>query len=92
MDPASHRTDLVERDTDSRMRSLATWWLPPRHCVLMTVLLAVVPAGRAFAHEQDPGGKIVLDVPVRQAGSPEDSKEHVTLVVGGMKKSRSGAT
>ena len=56
------------------------------------LLLALGLVATVIAQEEKESGKIVLDIPIRQAGNPEDSKEHTTIVVRGMMKSRSGAT
>ena len=57
-----------------------------------SLLLALAPVATATAQEEKESLRIVLDIPVRQAGNPEDSREHLTIVVRGMMKSRSGAT
>ena len=56
------------------------------------LLLALGLVATAIAQEEKESGKIVLDIPIRQPGNPENSKEHVTIAVRGMMKSRSGAT
>ena len=58
--------------------------------ILVGIVLGASLGSTALAQEEA-RGKIVLDIPAR-ASAPESSKEHLTLVVRGMKKSRSGAT
>ncbi len=55
------------------------------------MILASSLGSPSVAQDEKQGGRIVLDIPVRER-VPEDSKEHRTIVVRGMKKSRSGAT
>ena len=71
----------------SAERATAGAWRPA--CLLGLLLYLSIPA---IAATQESSGRIVLDIPIRQSLSPEDSKEQVTLAVRGMKKSRSGAT
>ena len=59
--------------------------------ILAASLACAATSQETVAQEKEPATRIVLDIPVR-APAPEDSHEHVTLVVHGMKKSRSGAT
>ena len=77
-------------------RSRARCGSPILRAVLVGMILAASLACAAVsretaAQEKEPGTKIVLDIPVR-APAPDDAQEHVTIVVRGMKKSRSGAT
>ena len=63
--------------------------------ILRGVLVAFVMASSlvrpSIGQEEKPDGRIVLDIPI-QDPDPEDPKEHVTIAVRGMMKSRSGAT
>ena len=74
---------------------MTTERLPIPLVVLVGLILAagLVSAivAQEVAQDGDSAGRIVLDIPVRTS-RPEDSKEHVTIVVRGMMKSRSGAT
>ena len=73
-------------------RSVQYRYKPLVAATVVAFLLLAVDHRETAAAQEDPGGRIVLDIPIRRGGSPEDSSETVRIVVRGMMKSRSGAT